>query len=135
MAALNALMVLILCGVLAGAVYLQLAEHEDPCPYCLLQRLAMTGMTVGALLNLHLGPHPKHYGLMVLAALAGGAVAVYQTGFEAVSGQGSGPVALGLRLYTWSLLVSASAAAGVGLLLLLDPTDGAGPVQGGRAAA
>jgi disulfide bond formation protein DsbB len=128
-------MVLALCGVQAGALYLQLASHEDPCPYCLLQRLGMTGVAVGGLLNLRLGPDPRHYGLSLLAALAGGAVAVHQTGVQAVLGEGSGPVVLGLRLPTWSLLVFLCSAAGVGLLLLVSPAAGTGAVRGGRSAA
>jgi uncharacterized membrane protein YeaQ/YmgE (transglycosylase-associated protein family) len=118
---LNTLLVLILCGVLAGALYVQLVWHEEPCPLCLLQRLGMIGVALGALLNLRFGARMSHYGLALLCALAGGMVALLQTGVLALTAKTYGTPVFGLHLYTWSLLVFVACAGGIGLLLLLGP--------------
>jgi disulfide bond formation protein DsbB len=127
--ALNALMVLILCGVLAGALYVQLVWHEEPCPLCLLQRMGMIGVALGGLLNLRFGARMSHYGLALLCALSGGAVALLQTGVLALSAKSFGTPVFGLHLYTWSLLVFVACVAGISLLLLMGPFS---PVQTGR---
>jgi disulfide bond formation protein DsbB len=53
----------------------QFAGHDLPCPLCLLQRVAVVGVAFGLLLNLRYGPQPSSYGIMLLAALFGMAVA------------------------------------------------------------
>jgi disulfide bond formation protein DsbB len=131
--ALNAILVLILCAVLCGALYVQLSWHEEPCPLCLLQRVGMIGVAVGALLNLRCGTQMGHYGLAILSAVAGGTVALLQTGSLAVEGKSFGTPVFGLHLYTWSFLVFASCIAGIGLLLLLEPFPAADVKRRGRA--
>ncbi len=122
---LNALMIVILCGVLLGAFGVQFLWHENPCPLCLLQRAGMIGVAIGALLNLWFGVHMAHYGLCLLSALTGGFVALRQISLHVCPGMSPfGLPVLGLSLYTWSFFVFVCVVLGVAVLLFLyDPHD------------
>jgi len=122
---LNALVVIILSGVLLGAYGVQIFMHEQPCPLCLLQRLGMIGVAVGALLNIWFGVHMSHYGLSLLSALMGGLVALRQISLHVCPGFGEfGLPVLGLSLYTWSFIVFVCVVLSVALLLFLyDPAE------------
>lgn len=70
----------LVCAALIGfALYLQYVEGEDPCPLCMLQRLAFVAL--GALFLVAALHHPRRAGaavygaLLVLFAAAGAAVA------------------------------------------------------------
>lgn len=120
---LNATVVLILSGVLLSAFGVQFLWHERPCPLCLLQRLGMIGVSVGLLLNVWCGIRMAHYGLALLAALAGGFVALRQISLHVCPGTVPfGLPVLGLSLYTWSFIVFVCVVLSVALLLFLyDP--------------
>ena len=75
---LNFIVVLILSGVLLGALGIQTFTDATPCPLCLLQRMGMIGVAIAALLNIHFGSKSSHYGLMLLSAMTGCAVAIRQ---------------------------------------------------------
>ena len=110
--------------VLLIAFVLQFAQHELPCPLCLLQRVAFVLCGVGFLLNLRFGSHPAHYGVVILSALFGLAVAGRQVLLHIVPGDGGyGPPLLGLHLYTWTFIFFAATLLGVGLLLLLSSRE------------
>jgi disulfide bond formation protein DsbB len=113
--------VLILCGVLLGALWVQFVWQERPCPLCLLQRIGMIGVAGAGLLNLRFGARMSHYGLALFSALSGGTVALLQTAVLALRSESYGSPVFGLHLYTWSVLVFASVLIGLGLLLLLGP--------------
>jgi disulfide bond formation protein DsbB len=73
---------LICLGLLAFALYLQYAQGEDPCPLCILQRIAFIAMTVVfAVAALH-GPARRgavaYSTLLVVIAGIGGAIAARQ---------------------------------------------------------
>jgi disulfide bond formation protein DsbB len=106
----------------------QFAGHDLPCPLCLLQRVAIAGVAFGLLLNLRYGPQPSSYGIMLLAALFGMAVAGRQVMLHISPGTGSyGAPLFGLHLYTWSFLLFAAVILGTAILLLVPrPTS---PVQ------
>jgi len=72
---LNAIALYAIAAVLLAAFYVQLVHSELPCPLCLLQRVAFTGLAVGPILTLRHGPRPAHYGLILLAGLLGAAIA------------------------------------------------------------
>jgi disulfide bond formation protein DsbB len=70
---------LICAGLLAFALYLQYVEHQDPCPLCILQRVAFTAMMAVFLVG---GLHgPRRRGAIVYSTLlfviagVGGAIA------------------------------------------------------------
>ena len=74
---------LVTLGLLAYGLWLQHAEHLEPCPMCILQRYAFAVVgVIGLIAVLH---NPKsvgvrvYAGLTVLVALAGGGVAARQT--------------------------------------------------------
>jgi disulfide bond formation protein DsbB len=122
---LNALVILILTGVLLGAYAVQFFGHEEPCPLCMLQRLGMIGVASSLLLNIRFGIRTSHYALALLSSLMGGTVALRQISLHVCPGfpQFGFPV-LGLSLYTWSFIVFACCVLAVAVLLFLyGPKD------------
>lgn len=117
---LNALLILILSGVLISAFGVQFIYREQPCPLCMLQRLAMIAVACAAVFNLWFGVSMYNYGLMLISALIGGFVALRQISLHVCPGFASyGLPVLGLSLYTWSFIVFVCVVAYVAILLLL----------------
>jgi len=122
---LNALVIVIICGVLLSAYGVEFFWSEVPCPLCMLQRLCMIAAAIGCLLNLRFGIHTSHYGLTLLSCIAGGTVALRQISLHVCPGfpEFGFPV-LGLSLYTWSFFVFVCTGLAVALLLFLyDPME------------
>ena len=118
---LNAFAVLVLCGVLLGAYYVQYANGELPCPLCLLQRLAILGVALGAMLNIRYGIHPTHYAVSLLSAVFGACVSARQILLHIAPGsEGYGSPLLGFHLYTWSFIVFAVSIVLIGIVLLSE---------------
>ena len=85
---------------------MQFVGHEIPCPLCLLQRIAMLGIAIGALLNVRFGPSPAGYAVSLLSALFGACVSIRQILLHILpEDPGYGAPVLGLHLYTWALVV------------------------------
>lgn len=111
-------------GVLLAAFVLQFAQHELPCPLCMLQRIALVLCGFGFLLNLRYGSQPAHYGVTLVSALFGLAVAGRQVLLHIVPGDpGYGPPFLGLHLYTWTFVFFVATILGVAVLLLLSSRE------------
>jgi disulfide bond formation protein DsbB len=103
--ALNVLALLGVCGVLLVALYWQVVRGELPCPLCLLQRAAFLGAGLGFMLNVRFGASESHYGVAIVSALVGGAIAARQLAVYIVPGTGAyGSDFLGWHAYTWALL-------------------------------
>lgn len=118
---LNALALYAIGLVLLVAFYFQVALHELPCPLCLLQRLAFTALAVGPVLTLRLGPRPSHYGVTILAALAGAGIAARQILLHVgPDDPGYGSALLGYHFYTWAFLCFAVAILASAALLLFE---------------
>ncbi len=121
---LNALFILVLCGVLFGGFFVQFDFHEQPCPFCMLQRLSMIGVACGPVLNLRYGIRPFHYGMSLLASIFGAAVAVRQVAYHVCP---TFPVfdkpVFGLYLYTWGLIVFVCSILAISLLLLFHKKE------------
>lgn len=117
----NALLIFILCGVLLSAYYVQFVFKEQPCPLCMLQRLAMIGVATGAFLNLRFGMQPQHYGIALLSALVGSLVALRHILLHicAESPLPDHLPILGFHLYTWSFIVFTCAMITITLSLFL----------------
>src|SRR6516165_10089144 len=101
--------VMAICGVLLGAFGVQFGEGEFPCPLCVLQRMAMLLCAVGPAFiivktrrgEVDVGDFAAGYGMSVLAAVVGGAIAGRQVLLHVLpSDQGYGEPVLGLHLYT-----------------------------------
>lgn len=117
---LNVLLALILMGTLSGAYYQQYFKHELPCPLCMLQRLAMFSIAIGALLNLRFGIRPQHYAVSLLGAFFGASVSLRQIALHVCPGfPVFGIPVFGLALYTWAFIVFCCSILGIILLLFL----------------
>jgi hypothetical protein len=122
-------------GVLIADFAFQFTMGELPCPLCLLQRVGLIAVGFGVFLNLSCGVRPSHYGVMLLGAAFGGAVALAQIALHIVPGTGSyGSTLFGYHLYTWSFLVFSAVLILAGLMLLFDGQfDQAGATSTPRA--
>ncbi len=132
---LNALALGLISLALVAAFADQLLLGELPCPLCLLQRAALIAAGLGFLLNLRFGIRPLHYGLAILAALAGAAVAMRQVLLHIAPGDpGFGHALFGLHLYTWAFMAFVGIIFGIAVLLGLPGSmDGqAAPRERGR---
>ena len=135
--ALNLIALALIAAMLTAAFVDQLVLHELPCPLCLLQRAALLVAALGFMLNVRFGVRPLHYGLTIMAALVGAAVAVRQVLLHIAPGDpGFGTPFWGLHLYTWALIAFGCIVFGVaGLLSLPDPLDAeVAPRRRGRLA-
>ncbi len=117
---LNALEALILSGILFGALYLQIFNHEVPCPLCLLQRIGMLGVAASVLLNLRFGIQKAHYALAILFAVFGGFIALRQMALHACPNFPTFGIPFwGLSLYTWSFIIFGTSIIYNALLMLI----------------
>ena len=118
---LNALGLYAISVILIEAFFFQLTWHELPCPLCLLQRVAFTALAVGPILTLRYGPKPSHYGVTIIAALAGAAIAARQILLHISPGDsGFGSPILGYHFYTWAFIFFVVAIAACAALLLFN---------------
>jgi disulfide bond formation protein DsbB len=118
---LNALALYALAGVLVAAFAMQFALDELPCPLCLLQRAFFCALAIGPILNLRHGPHPLHYGLSLLAAMAGAAVSVRQILLHILPGDpGYGSAIFGYHYYTWAFIFFAAAMAAIAVMMMFE---------------
>lgn len=128
---LNALIALILCLILLSAYGVQFIWKEEPCPLCMLQRVAMLSVAIGCLLNVRCGIKMSHYALCLLSSILGGTVALRQISLHVCpSFPTFGVPVLGLSLYTWSFITFACVVFAIALLLFLyDPKVDDSPDQ------
>ena len=110
-----------ICIPLIGAYWIQFVEGEFPCPLCLLQRLAMLGVAIGAMMNLRFGVRTSHYAVTLFSALFGAAVSTRQILLHIMPGDsGYGSAVFGWHLYTWGLVIFTATIAVVGLMMLFE---------------
>lgn len=122
---LNALGLIAVDTVLVLAFLDQLWFRDLPCPLCILQRAGFIAAGFGLALNLVFGPRPSHYGVMILGAAAGAAIAMRQVLLHIVPGTGSfGNPMLGMHLYSWAFVIFSLMIIGGAILLLADKQFG-----------
>ena len=107
--------VLGLCGVLAGAFWIQFGNSEYPCPLCILQRMAMILAAMGPLVILldRKNASPScfsafrvGFGISILSAALGACISTRQVLLHIAPGDlGYGNAVMGMHLYTWALVV------------------------------
>lgn len=117
----NSTAILVICGVLIGALFFQFGLNEDPCPLCLLQRMAMIGVIFGLCLNIFFGFDAKHFGVVLISALIGMVFSGRQVllHIAPVPGDnGYGTPFFGMHLYTWGVLIFLASILGSALFLL-----------------
>ncbi|WP_444943188.1 disulfide bond formation protein B [Microbulbifer sp. ZKSA006] len=106
--------------ILWSALTIEWVLHQQPCPLCLLQRVAFAMAGVGLMLNLRFGVRAEHYGVVVLSALAGLGAAVRQILLHILpAAAGFGSPLFGLHLYTWSALAFFALLIYCGIALML----------------
>lgn len=106
--------ILAVLGVLVGALVVQFGLGEFPCPLCMLQRMGMLLCVLGPAYILACSyrgdvatdDFTMGYGLSILGALGGGAIAARQILLHIQPGDsGYGSPVFGLHLYTWAFIV------------------------------
>ena len=150
---LNFIGMMAMVGVLLGAYVYQFLYRELPCTLCLLQRVAMMAIAIGAAMNLRLGPDPRHYGVCLVSAVLGAAVSIRQTmlhinpyfdtragkpTLEATTNPPFGQALVGLDLYVWGVILFGTVILCVGIVQLFRGaarTDGREPEWLSRLAA
>ena len=123
----------VICFVLLGSLYIQVALGEFPCPLCMTQRICMMLCALGQAYilsrvsedgSLCLRDFVRGHGMTLFAALAGAAMSIRQILLHIVPPDpGYGSAFLGLHLYTWGFLVFSAEILSVGLNLLLMPKE------------
>jgi disulfide bond formation protein DsbB len=125
---LNLLALGLISLTLVAAFVDQLVLGELPCPLCLLQRAALGAAGLGFLLNLRFGVRPLHYGLAIMAALVGAAVAMRQILLHiAPADPGFGNPLFGLHFYTWAFITFVTIIGGVAVLISLPNSMDSAP--------
>lgn len=118
---LNAIGMLAICIALLVAFFYQFFLSELPCALCLLQRVGFVAVGFGLGLNLLYGPRPRHYALMLIAAIFGASAAIRQILLHIVPGTGHyGSPFLGLHYYTWAAICFFLIILGASLMLLFE---------------
>lgn len=118
---LNVLALFGIIGVLLFAFYPQLKLGEVPCALCLLQRAALIAAGFGFMLNVRFGSSESHYGVVIVSALAGGAVAARQVLQYIAPDFGSfGLELFGWHLYTWTVVLFFALALLAGVQLFIQ---------------
>ena len=106
--------------MLALAFADQLWFRDLPCPLCILQRAGFIAAGFGIALNLIFVPRPRHYGLAILGALAGGVVSARQILLNIAHSSSYGNAVFGLHLYTWALLLFVLMVVGSAIMLQFE---------------
>lgn len=118
---LNALALYAISGILLAAFAFQFALQELPCPLCLLQRAGFAALAIGPVLNIRHGPRPGHYGLSILAALAGAAFAARQVLLHIMPDDpGYGSAVLGYHYYSWAFICFVIALIALAVMLMCE---------------
>jgi disulfide bond formation protein DsbB len=119
----NAVCMLVVCGILGGAFWFQFGLNEQPCPLCLLQRMAMIGVIVALALNLRFGFRNEHIALVIVSSLVGVTFSIRQVLLHVcpVPGEptGYGTPVMGMHLYSWGVLIFGASVLGAALFLFL----------------
>jgi hypothetical protein len=78
-------------------------------------------LAVGPVLNVRFGPHPSHYAISLLTAIAGAGIAMRQVLLHIMPGDpGYGSALLGYHYYTWAFIGFAVAIALIAVMLLFE---------------
>ncbi len=117
----NSICSLVVLLILSGAFYFQFGLGENPCPLCLLQRMAMLGMIFGISLNTYFGFKKEHFSVVIISALIGVTFSTRQVLLHVspVLGEstGYGTAVFGMHLYSWAVLVFVASILVAAILL------------------
>jgi disulfide bond formation protein DsbB len=120
------LMQLVLAAIQAAALFLQFSAGEIPCPLCLLQRVAMFGVSFGIVRDFREGFSSKNAGLSMIFALFLLIVSVRQTLLDIYPRPGHeyiGSAIFGIHMPVWSVLIAVALLIAFALKLALLGED------------
>ncbi len=127
----NSICILLICSILIGALYFQFGLHENPCPLCLLQRMAMMAVIFGLGMNIYFGFKPQHFALIIMAALVGLTMSARQVLLHIcpVDGEptGYGSPVFGMHLYTWGVFIFLMSILASAIFIMIIPKIEAKP--------
>lgn len=95
--------------ILTTAMYMQLVYGENPCPLCLLQRVAYFGVCFGVILNLRIGYSMRYEGFSLICIILLLIISMRQTLLDIYPRPGHGYIGsafLGLHMPVWSIVFS-----------------------------
>jgi disulfide bond formation protein DsbB len=95
--------------ILTSAIYMELVHGENPCPLCLLQRVAYFGICFGVILNLRNGYSMRYEGLTLIVIILLLIISTRQTLIDIYPRPGHeyiGSAILGLHMPVWSIVFS-----------------------------
>jgi disulfide bond formation protein DsbB len=95
--------------ILTSAIYMELIHGENPCPLCLLQRVAYFGICFGVILNLRNGYSMRYEGLTLIVIILLLIISTRQTLIDIYPRPGHeyiGSAILGLHMPVWSIVFS-----------------------------
>jgi disulfide bond formation protein DsbB len=127
------LMQLVLAAIQAAALFMQFMLDEIPCPLCLLQRVAMFGVSFGIIRDFREGFSPRNSGFSMIFALFLLIVSVRQVLLDIYPRPGHeyiGSAVFGLHMPVWSVLIAAALLAAYALkFAVLGADDRLVPLQ------
>ena len=103
------LVMFVIAGILTTAMVLQYANHELPCPLCLLERVAMLGVCFGIMLNFRHGFSYQNTGFSLLSAIVLLVISVRQSLLDIYPRPGHeyiGSAIFGIHMPVWSILIA-----------------------------
>jgi disulfide bond formation protein DsbB len=119
---LNALGLFTIAVIMLIAFGHQLFLNDLPCPLCIMQRIAFLGIGAGLILNLTCGHQQRHYAIIILSALAGMGLSIFQILIHILPGSaGFGGAVYGLHFYTWAFIIFFFVLVGSAIMLLIAP--------------
>jgi disulfide bond formation protein DsbB len=117
----NTFGLMVICIILSIALIDQFYRSDLPCPLCLLQRISFVAVGLCLAMNLKLTISTTHYGLMIISALIGFAIALRQFFLHLTPNDpGYGHLFWGINFFTWSMIAFSTVIALTGIALLLN---------------
>jgi disulfide bond formation protein DsbB len=101
--------VLGIAGILTAAMTLQYANHELPCPLCLLERVALFGVCFGVLQNFRHGFSYRNTGYSLLFTVLLLVISVRQSLLDIYPRPGHayiGSAIFGIHMPVWSIIIA-----------------------------
>jgi disulfide bond formation protein DsbB len=121
------LMQLALAAIQTAALVFQFALGETPCPLCILQRVAMFGVSFGIIRNFREGYSLKNDGMSMIFALFLLIIATRQTLINIYPRPGHeyiGSAVFGLHMPVWAILIATALLIGYAVKFAITGGEG-----------
>ena len=128
-------------GPVAGAVFLGVAHGDSPCILCWAERTSMVLIALCGLFVIRYGPKPRYMGVVLLLGVWGVYMSLRHSALHLARdvGQGFSAAIFGVHTYIWAGFIHVTVLAVIAVLLLIlkeiAPAEGAKtPTRAGRFA-